>query len=402
MSPALFAAGLKPGLRIFIAGCGGEPLAVLEALPAYAGTLLAVPVAGVNRRDLSAIAPLEAAFMTPELRPGLAAGRVRFLPLHYSEADAWLRGPAAVDMAIFRCAAPRGGSVSLALAHDFIPGLAAAGASLVGVVDPSLPDVPDGVRLPLSRLQALVDGPSPTPLLPAEAPGEAMAVLARHAAGLVRDGDTVQAGIGSAAAAVLDALSDHRGLRCHGGMIGDAVPRLLDAGAVTQVTTGVALGSAALYDRVARETRIAFRPVSETHDAARLAATPSLVAINAAVEVDLFGQVNSEMIDGRQISGQGGVADFVRGARRSPGGRAVTALLASGRGGTVSRIVACLKPGTPVSVTRADADWVVTEHGVACLRHADLETRAQRLIGLAAPQFRDALAAAWEALRRAM
>jgi len=400
ITPAAFAETLRPGLRIFLAGCAGEPTAVLDALAARpaaleGSTLLGVPIASINRRDWSALAPVEAAFMTPELRGGLAAGRVSFRPLHYSDAFAWLRGPARADMAIFRCAAPRDGSVSLSLTHDFVPALMEAGAALVGVVDPALPDVPDGVRFPLDRLHALVDGPSPIPMLPVEQPGGALAALGRHVAGLVRDGDTVQTGIGTAVAAAMQALAGHRRLRFHGGMIADPVLGLLDAGALDSVMTGIALGSAALYDRLARETRISFRPVSVTHDAARIAALPDFVAINAAVEVDLFGQVNSEMIEGRQVSGQGGVADFVRGARRSAGGRAVIALLSSGKGGSISRIVPQLAPGTPVSVTRADADIVVTEHGVAHLRDADIDQRAERLIAIAAPQHRDALADGW-------
>jgi acyl-CoA hydrolase len=404
ITPAAFARSLRPGLRIFIAGCAGEPTAVLDVLEAQpaalAGcTLLGVPIASVNRRDWSALAPLESAFMTPELRGGLAAGRVRFRPLHYSDAFAWLRGPARADMAIFRCAAPRNGSISLSLAHDFVPALAEAEAALVGVVDPALPDVPDGVRVPLDRLHALVDGPSPIPMLPVERPVGALAELGRHVAGLVRDGDAVQTGIGTAVAAAMQALEGHRRLRFHGGMIADPVLGLLDAGALESVTTGTALGSATLYDRLAREPRIRFRPVSVTHDAAQVAALPNLVAINAAVEVDLFGQVNSEMIEGRQVSGQGGVADFVRGARRSAGGRAVIALLASGKGGSISRIVPQLAPGTPVSITRADADIVVTEHGVAYLRDADIDERAERLMAIAAPQHRDALANGWAAMR---
>lgn len=404
ITPATFAETLRPGLRIFIAGCAAEPTAVLDALAArpaaLAGSrLLGVPIASINRRDWSALAPLECAFMTPELRAGLGAGRVSFRPLHYSDAFAWLCGPARADMAIFRCAAPRDGSVSLALTHDFVPALEEAGAALVAVVDPSLPDVPDGVRIKLDRLHALVDGPSATPLLPVDEPGEAMAALGRHVAGLVRDGDTVQTGIGTAVAAVVQAMGGHRRLRFHGGMIGDPVLGLLDAGVLDAVTTGVAIGSAALHDRVARENRIAFRPVGITHDAARIAALPSMIAINAAVEVDLFGQVNSEMIEGRQVSAQGGVADFVRGARRAKEGRAVIALLASGKGGSLSRIVPQLALGTPVSITRGDADIVVTEHGVAPLRDADLDQRAERLIAIAAPQHRDALADGWARMR---
>ena len=407
LSPAGFVSGLRPGRRLFIAGCAGEPWAVLEALSrnpdALRGsTLLSMPIAGINRSDLAALAPVETAFMMPELRAGLGSGRVRFHPLHYSDAFTWLRGTARADMAIFRCAAPRDGSISLSLAHDFVPALVDAGVELVGVVDPGLPDVPDGVRIPLSRLSALVDGPSANPLMPAEKPSAVMAALGKQVASLVRDGDTVQTGIGSAVTAATQALHGHRGLRFHGGVIFDPVFGLLDAGALSHVTTGVAIGSAGFYDRLAAETRISFRPVSVTHDAARLAAIPSLIAVNSAIEVDLFGQVNSEMIGGRQVSGHGGVADFVRGARRSANGRAVMVLASSGRDGQVSRIVSRLPPGTPVSVTRADIDMVVTEHGIAALRDTDLDERARRLIAIAAPVFRDELANEWDRMRRAM
>jgi acyl-CoA hydrolase len=407
LSPHAFLASLRPGLRIFVAGCAGEPLALLDAAAARPGALrgsrfVQAPIAGVNRRDLSLLAPLEALFMTPELRPGLAARRVQYRPLHYSDCVPFLRDEARCDMAWFRCSAPRAGRVSLALAHDLVPALAAGGAALVGVVDPALPFVADGVELPVAQLHALVDGPSASPELVPEQHAAGLGALGAQAAALVRDGDTLQAGIGSAVNAALLAMRGHRGLTLHAGMVGDAAVALLEQGVVRHATTGVALGSAALYARIGEVPRLAFRAVDHTHGAARLAALPRLVALNGAIEVDLLGQVNAEMVEGRQVSGHGGLADFVRGARRSAGGRAVTALLATGRGGSVSRIVPRLAAGTPVALTRADADFVVTEHGAAELRHSDLDTRAERLIGIAAPAFRDALAREWEAMRRAM
>lgn len=405
LSPAAFLRGLRPGLRIFVAGCAGEPLALLDAAATQPAALtgacfLQLPIAGVNRRDLSRLAPLEALFMTPELREGLAAGRVRYRPLHYSASAVFLRQEARCDMAWFRCSAPIAGRVSLALAHDFVPVLAEAGAALVGVVDPDLPFVADGVTFAVSDLHALVDGPSASPELPADREDPALAALGGAAAPFVRPGDTLQAGIGAAVNAVVGALSAHRDLTLHTGMIGDAAMALIEAGVITRATSGVALGSAALYARLAEARGIAFRPVSHTHDAAVLASLPRLVAVNGAVEVDLLGQVNAEMVEGRQVSGHGGMADFMRGARRSAGGRGVTVLLATGRGGSVSRIVPMLAPGTPVALTRADVDVVVTEHGAAELRHADLDQRAERLIAIAAPAFRDGLADAWAAMRR--
>jgi acyl-CoA hydrolase len=115
--------------------------------------------------------------------------------------------------------------------------------------------------------------------------------------------------------------------------------------------------------------------------------------------VDLFGQANIEWRSGRLVSGLGGAPDFARAARASPGGRAILALPATAAGGSVSRIVARLD-APAVSLARDDADLVVTEHGVADLRGAAMEARAEALIAIAAPEHRDRLAEAWAALRR--
>jgi acyl-CoA hydrolase len=153
---------------------------------------------------------------------------------------------------------------------------------------------------------------------------------------------------------------------------------------------------------LAQEPRVAFRPVSITHDVRRIAAIPRFVSINSAVEVDLMGQANGEMIGGRQISGQGGSADYVRGARLSEGGRSILVLQATGDRGRVSRIVPALVRGTPGAIGRGDVDLVVTEFGAADVRDTDIDTRAERLIAIAAPAFRDELSNAWDVLRRAM
>ena len=273
---------------------------------------------------------------------------------------------------------------------------------MAAMIDPATPYVPDGFTLPLDRLSALIDGPSPPLTLPAEPIRPALAAMARHAATLVRDGDTVQTGLGTAPNAVLTALSNHRRLRLHGGMVTDAGLALFDAGATLSATTGAAITGPAWTERLARETRVRFRPVCDTHGALALAQVPSLVAINSALEIDLFGQINGEMLGGKQISGHGGLADFVRGARLSPGGRSVIVVAASGGNGRISRIIAAHPSGTPIAVTRADIDHVVTEHGIADIRDTDIDTRAARLIAIAAPAFRDDLANAWERMRGGM
>ena len=195
---------------------------------------------------------------------------------------------------------------------------------------------------------------------------------------------------------MLQALSAHRGLNLHGGMISTEFLARLDDGTFTGATTGVALGADEFYRHVANDPRVKFREVGYTHSAATLSALPSFVSVNTVLEVDLFGQANGEFIGQRQITGHGGLLDFVRGAKASPDGRSILALPATASGGKRSRIVAGFSPGVPVTIPRSDADWVVTEYGAAHLRYATVEERAERLIAIAAPQHRDALSEIWD------
>jgi acyl-CoA hydrolase len=160
-----------------------------------------------------------------------------------------------------------------------------------------------------------------------------------------------------------------------------------------------ALGSERVYGWAGRCPDLRFAPVSHTHDVRVIARIDRFVAINSVLAVDLSGQANAEMLNGRQVSGTGGLLDFVRGARLSKGGRSILAL-PSTVGGRTSRIVPRLGEGDVVSCPRADADIVITEHGIARLRDKSLDERAEALIAIADPAFRDDLAARWEELRR--
>ncbi len=409
VTPSAFARALT-AKRVFIAGFTGEPSAVIDAIKNHpirgqTARMTGVQIPGVNRHDLSALVPdglVESYFVTPALRDAFVAGRVAFRPMHYTAIYAAFCQRGDIDLAIMRVSLPHNGRVSLGLAHDFGPAIVRAGIPLAGMLDPATPYVPDGVTIGLERFSALIDGPSPHVMLPPDPLRPELAEIAHWTATLVHDGDSVQTGLGSAPNAVLAALRGHKNLRLHGGMVTDSGLGLLECGAVAHVTTGAAICGPDWTQRLAAETRVSFRPVSETHGALALAALPNLVAINSALEVDLFGQVNGEMIGGRQISGHGGLADFVRGARLSTGGRSIIVLSATGERGRATRIVPSLPVGAPVAITRGDIDWVVTEHGTADLRDTDIDSRAARLIAIAAPNFRSSLSDAWDRLRRAM
>lgn len=402
---------LRPGMTVYVAGCAGEPTGVLDAIRARPETAADVTftgvwIPGVNRFDWTALTPSTRArcfFVTPELRSGFARRQVDFLPLHYTRIFPYLGREAGIDLAIFTVSPPDAdGMVSLGVANDFTPSVLDGPAKTVAVVNPAMPATHGAVRYPLDRFDLVTEDASPLVTMETGEVPPDIAAVGHVIAGLVNDGDTLQLGLGKVQAAVLQALEGRRDLRIHAGMISDPVLPLLDDGTLTGIVTNVALGTAPLYGRCGADPRIRFRPTGYTHDFGTLRAIPNLIAVNSVIEIDLFGQANAEMLDGRQISGHGGLVDFLRGGPSAPGGRSVLATAAAAKGGTVSRIVPRLHPDTVSTTLRADADLVVTEHGVADLRHKSVDQRAEALIAIAAPGFRDGLAEAWRGMRAAM
>jgi acyl-CoA hydrolase len=414
LSPAealrAFRSRLPARARLYAGGCSGEPLGFVEAFraePELAAGLTFVGqwVPGLNQTDWAGLHPeagAETTFLPPAWRASFEAGRTRILPLSYSQSWDWLASTP-LDGALMLVSPPdKDGQVSLGVSPDFGPLiLSRPDLPVLALINPMMPAPPYSPKVPLARFalvaeeaRALVSVP-PAPLAPA------FADIARHIAALLPDGAALQFGIGNVQQAILTELAGRKGLSIHSGIVSDPVIGLLDADPDLQVTTGVAVGTAALYDRLAQEPRVRFLPVSESHALARLAALPRFAAINSVLEVDLLGQANAEFIRGRQVSGTGGLTDFLRGARASEGGLGITALVSTAAGGTVSRIVPRLADSA-VTVTRADMDIVITEHGAARLRDLDLDARAAALIAIAHPAHRDALERAWRDLRQSL
>jgi acetyl-CoA hydrolase len=220
--------------------------------------------------------------------------------------------------------------------------------------------------------------------------------VARRVADLVPDGATVQFGIGRLPDAISAALAGRRGLRVHSGLLPDAYVDLVEAGAIdpARVNTAAALyGTDQLYRFVEEHGGVELRGYSYTHDPEVLAAIPQLMAINTGLEIDLTGQVAAEKVAGLHLGAIGGQGDFLRGAARSPGGLPIIALTSTARRGTSSKIVDRLDSGV-VTTPRSDVGLVVTEFGVADLRGLTLRQRAEALVGIAHPAFRDELTAA--------
>lgn len=393
-------AGIMPdsGL-VLVSSCSAESALLAGEVAAVPGTqdYCGVFVPGLNRqvwRGADA-ARVTTFFQTPELRA--QGNRARFLPLCYQDILAFLRSsrPAA---ALFMCSPPdQRGNCSFGTEVAFIAALWREVPVRVAHINPAMPSTPGDAGIPFAELTGWFEGEQSPMGTPAGEPDAPARAIANHIAPFVPDGATLQTGLGKVPDAVLAALSGHRNLRLHSGLIGDGALHLARSGALApgpSATVGVAIGSRELYAGLAHE-HFAFRPVTVTHDAATLAAIPRLVTINSAMAVDLYGQVFAEASARGFQSGPGGASDYARGARASEGGLRIIALPASA--GAASRIVAPGGGHGPISMSRFDVDLVVTEHGAADLRLKDHRQRAAALVAIAAPEHREGLERAFAA-----
>ncbi|MGL4323403.1 MAG: acetyl-CoA hydrolase/transferase family protein [Beijerinckiaceae bacterium] len=364
-------------------------------------------IPGLNRFDYTALNPtarLETVFIAPSLRDAFSARRAAHFPMHYSNYPGFLeRNPA--DVAILHVPPPRNGVFSCGLAADCIEGILAYARRVIAIINPAMPFTYGASALRTGEIDDTIEIESPLAVFPSDANDTATARIAGHVAEMVANGDTIQCGIGRVPASILRALAHHRNLRVHSGMIIDEIAMLSGKGALVSgnasqpsVITGIAVGTDILHQFCQRRD-VAFHGNRITHNIRRIADIPNFVAINSAIEVDLFGQINCEMIGGKQISGIGGGGDFLRAARLAGNGRAITALPAESR--NQSRIVPRLTAGT-ASMARADADCIVTEYGTAQLRDMTADQRAEALIAIAGPDHRNTLANAWRDIRAAM
>ena len=400
---------LRPGMTVYVPGLSGESLAFFEALKAAPERAAGVRFTGVhfpginhtNYLDLHPTTRQRAYFMQPHFRGAEHAQRVELLPLDYRGVWIDLEQEIDIDIALAHVSSPCSDGMSPGLSYDFLPAVWSNAKIRVALINPRLPRTFGTFRIQERDCDYLCDAPGDPLVFDPGVPSGDLREMARNVAGLVRDGDALQFGIGKAPTALFEELGSHKKLRIYSGMVtGDVLP-LLDAGVLdpdVPIQSGVALGSAAFYQRLDRNERFLFRPVSETHDIRNISTISNFMAINTALEIDLLGQVNCYSLEGKLFAGVGGMPAFVTGARSGEDGRSVFSLSATARAGQVSRIVPTLSEGSFVGSPRHAVDTVVTEYGVAKLRGLSMEQRAMELIRIAAPQFRDALAQEWQAI----
>ncbi|WP_337188117.1 acetyl-CoA hydrolase/transferase C-terminal domain-containing protein [Phenylobacterium sp.] len=395
---------IGPGDRVVISQGCAEPQTLCEALVAaaaetgpfetFVGPLFSKTFDGAQMQFASYGAMGRAARLA-------RAGRLDIWPLHYSEvSQAFATGRIRADVVLLQLARAPDGRLGATLSNDYALAAASSARVVLAEINAQAPWCCGAELDPDLRIDRLIETDRPLVALDSPPLGDAERAIGRHVAGLVPDGATLQLGIGALPDAILEALTGHRDLGVHSGMIADGLVPLLEAGVVTNArksrdrgvtVTNTAFGTRRLFDFVDRNAEVRLAPAAYTHSFEAVAGQAGIVAINAALEVDLEGNVNCEVSEGRMLGGTGGLLDFTRGARAADRGRAVTVLRATDRTGAVNRIVPRV---AAVTVPKTDVDVVVTEFGVADLRGLGRRGRAEALIAIAPPSAREALAEA--------
>lgn len=338
-------------------------------------------------------------FLSGTSRPGAQAGWVDAIPHHFSELPTLMERGLLPSDVVFTLASPmdKHGYFSLGLCADYTMAAIAKARAVVLEVNANVPYTYGNCHVHISQVAALVE--NDTPLIEFGLPqiGPVQEAIGRYVADLIEDGSTLQIGYGAIPDAVVMQLAHKHDLGVHTEMMGDGLLSLIECGALTNRKKnylpgkGVAtfcLGSKKLYEYMDRNRSIELHPVNFTNDPYLAGKNDKLVAINATMQIDLFGQCGSESIGHKPYSGTGGQSDFVRAANRSKGGKSFIALPSTAKDGIISRIVPTLSPGTYVSTSKNDINYVVTEFGVAQLRGKSIKERVQEIISIAHPEFR--------------
>ena len=410
-TPAQAVQQIKSGQRVVVAHACGEPSIILDALVANAAQYENVEIIHMVAMGKAAYCQPQydknfhhnAFFLGGSTRAAAAEGRVDFTPVYFSEIPGLLREDLRPNVTLLQCSPPDAhGYVSLGVSVDYTKPAAEASDLVIAQVNQNMPRTLGDSFLHVTQIGCLVEADTPVIELAPPKIGDVERAIGENVASLVRDGDTLQLGIGAIPDAVLLFLKEKNDLGIHTEMFSDGVVELVEAGVITnkaktlhrgQSVATFLMGTRRLYDYVNNNPAVAMYPVDYVNDPYVIGQNDNLVSINSCVQVDIMGQVVSTSAGLRQISGVGGQVDFVRGANLSKGGRAIMAMPSTTGKGKISKIVPFLDQGSAVTTTRNEVNYVITEYGIAKLKGKSLRQRAEALIRIAHPDFQDELTA---------
>jgi 4-hydroxybutyrate CoA-transferase len=400
---------IKSGDRVVIGHACAEPSVVVEAMVDNAAAYKNVEIVHLVAMGTGRYCQPEyaqnfrhnALFLGGSTRKAIEEARGDFTPIFFSEVPNTLRTVLHTNVALVSLSPPdEHGYCSFGVSVDYTKPGAECADVVIAQINKNMPRTFGDCFIHVDDLDYIVEADAPLIELPPPQITDIEKEIGKHCASLIKDGDTLQLGIGAIPDAVLLFLKEKKDLGIHSEMISDGVVELAEAGVVNNArktldkdhfVIGFMMGTRRLYDFVNDNPAIRMMPIDYVNNPRIIAQQENLVSINSCVQVDLMGQVNSESVGLRQISGVGGQVDFVRGANMSKGGRTIMAMPSTTGGGKVSKIVSLLDVGAAVTTSRCDVNYVVTEYGIAQLKGKTLRDRAKALIHIAHPDFRDAL-----------
>jgi acyl-CoA hydrolase len=402
---------VQSGMLVATGGLSAEPLALLEALGERAASLNGVTLlGGMLLNGYRALAPhlgnsirLESWFMPQTLLGDVGLGpNVDFLPMTWTQTCGYVQ-TLKIDVCLVQVSpADKNGFHSLGVSPSLNLFLIRQAAVVIAQINQDMPYTTGNTLVHESEIDFAVEHDAPLPPFPHRPPDELDAVIGRSVADLIPDGATIQSGVGTIPESVVRCLAEdgRRGLMLT-SMITDSGRDLIESGSCVAdgpaAVVGEACGSADLYRWVDHNPAVEFQDGLHTHSLMALASRRSFVSINSTLEVDLYGQLNSEVLRSGQSGGIGGSVDFMMGAQL-PDNMSVIALPSTTKRGA-SRIVPCISRGI-VTAPRTLVQFVVTEYGVADLRYLTAGRRADALANISHPDHRDELLAAAKELSR--
>jgi acetyl-CoA hydrolase len=403
---------IQSGQSVYIGGGCGEPLELASALVNRAPELRGVDIihvltaghAGYAAPEMGESFHVNSLFIGSNVRSAVQEGRADFTPVFLHEIPKLFReGYLPLDVALVSLSPPDSrGYCSFGVEIGATKPAVESARVVIAEINPNMPRCWGASFIHLSQIDYCVQVNYALPELPQGTPTNLYSEIVAHVAGLINDGDTLQLGIGAIPDAVLNCLRTKRDLGIHTELFSDGIIELVEEGIINgrrksflpgKIVTSFCLGTRRLFEFLHDNPIVEFRPVDFTNDPFNISRNDNMVAINSALQVDLTGQVCADSIGCRFYSGVGGQVDFMRGAARSKGGKPIIALPSTALGGTISRIVPVLDLGAGVTTSRNDVHFVVTEFGVADLYGKSVQKRAEALISIAHPDFREELRA---------
>ncbi len=412
-TPEIAAEMINDGDSIIHGMAIGEPPALLEAI---AKRLRADDLDKIRVYSLLPLDHMQNTLLMPDIadkvypytwfvsghdRGLVHIGLDQFIPNHFHEVPKLIEDHIDLDVVITTVSPmDRAGYFTFGAINDYISTAARHAKKLIVEVNPNMPRVFGDSLLHISEVDAVVE--FETPLLEfkvAKAKPEAN-IIGKYISDMIPNGATIQLGIGAIPDAVAGLLSDHKDLGVHSELLSNGMLGLIKKGVINGSKKNLhprknvfanALGDRDLYEFINDNPSMESYPVSYINDPDIIAINDNMISINSTIEVDLFGQCNSEYLGDQQFSGTGGQLDFVRGAYKSNGGKSFIAFYSTTQGGKVSRIVPKLHSGTVITTPRMDTHYLVTEYGITDLKGKSVRERALAIIQLAHPDFREDL-----------